>query len=286
MWEHIDGSGYFDPDALGLLHEHASEELVVRRGDVEGDVSGRDRGRPATIVERSRGRLQVFRSPVRDRVDKRGDEVKAHRYVIGVDSSSGASADYSAIQVIDVDAMEQAAEWQGKVDTDQLAEVAFLIAVVYNGALLAVETTGGWGLNTARRCLQLIAGWKGNPSSQPRTYTRRGLAKLSERFTDMIGFDTQQASRAMALGALEEHVREGSLQVHGLRTLAEMSAFAWRERAGGIMDYRRPEARSGEHDDLVMALAIAVYIASRQPAQSRKLPPRREERVVWSAAGM
>jgi hypothetical protein len=104
--------------------------------------------------------------------------------------------------------------------------------------------------------------------------------------TDLIGFDTQTGTRALALGALEELVREDEIRIHGKRTLAEMSAFAWRERAGGVMDYRRPEARSGEHDDLVMALAIGVYIASRQPAQSRKMPRRLDgDKPVFSAAG-
>jgi hypothetical protein len=285
MWEHIDGSGYFDADALGLLHERATEELVVRRAEAVGDLTGVDKSKPVQLTERSNGRLFVFKPPVRTHIDEDENEVKAHRYVVAADASSGASADYSAVQVIDVDVMEQVAEWQGKVDTDQLAEVAFLIAVVYNGALLAVEITGGWGLNTMRRVQQLISRWKGNPTSQPRIYTRRGVERISERFTDLIGFDTQTGTRALALGALEELVREDEILIHGQRTLAEMSAFAWRERAGGVMDYRRPEARSGEHDDLVMALAIGTYIATRQPAQSRRMPRRSDVQPVFGAAG-
>jgi len=286
MWEHIDGSGYFDADALGLYHERAVEELVIRHAEPVGDLTGVDVAKPVSLIERSNGRMHVFKTPVRNHIDDQDNEVKAHRYVVACDASSGASADYSAVQVIDVDEMEQVAEWQGKVDTDVLAEIAFLTAVVYNGALLAVEITGGWGLNTMRRAQQLIARWKGNPKSQPRIYMRRGVSRLSEQHTDLIGFDTQTGTRALALGALEELVREDLIRIHGRRTLAEMSAFAWRERAGGVMDYRRPEARSGEHDDLVMALAIGTYIATRQPAQTRRMPRRPDgDRPVFSAAG-
>jgi hypothetical protein len=286
MWEHIDGSGYFDADALGLMHERATEELVIRFAEPIGDPTGQDESKPVSLVERPRARMHVFKTPVREKVLDDGTEQKAHRYVVAADASSGASADYSAVQVIDVDEMEQVAEWQGKVDTDVLAEIAFLTAVVYNGALLAVEVTGGWGLNTMRRVQQMVARWKGDPRSQPRVYLRRGVSRISEQHTDLLGFDTQTGTRALALGALEELVREDEIRIHGRRTLAEMSAFAWRERAGGVMDYRRPEARSGEHDDLVMALAIGVYIASRQPAQSRRMPRRPDgEKPVWAAAG-
>lgn len=284
MWEHIDGSGYFDADALTAMHEHSLEHPVLLKGEPRGDVSGVNADDKPALVANANGRLEVYAAPVRMHTTRAGDEVKAHRYVVAVDSSSGASADYSAIQVVDVDEMEQVAEWQGKVDTDQLADVAFLIACVYNGALLAVEVTGGWGLNTMMRAHSLIGKWRGSDQARPRPYTRRGLGKLSTKFTDLLGWDTQTASRAVALGALEELVREGQIRLHGQRTLAEMSAFAFPEKAGGIMDYRAPKARSGEHDDLVMALAIGAYIATRQPRQSRP-SVRRDEPVAFSAAG-
>jgi hypothetical protein len=93
MWEHIDGSGYFDPDALGLLHERASDALVLRRAEPVGDLTGEDKSDPVMLVERPRARMHVFRTPVRDHVAANGDEVKAHRYVVAADASSGASAD-------------------------------------------------------------------------------------------------------------------------------------------------------------------------------------------------
>ncbi len=50
------------------------------------------------------------------------------------------------------------------------------------------------------------------------------------------------------------------------------------------MDYKSPRAQAGEHDDLVIPLAIAVTIAARSPRQATR-PPRHEERVTMSAAG-
>lgn len=282
MWEHIDGAGFFDADALTLYHEHAQTVTPILKGEPAGDPAGK--GDKPALVARSNGRLEVYRTPVRTHVNKAGDEVKAHRYVVTADASSGASADWSAIQVIDVDELEQVAEWQGKVDPDQLAELAFLIACVYNGALLAVEVTGGWGLATMRRVIHLIGRWQGPPESKPRIYTRRTIGRLSDRFTDLIGWDTQTGTRALMLGTLEECVREGALQIHGQRTLAEMSAFSFPENRQGLINYAKPQARAGDHDDLVMALAIGVYIATKQPKQARQLP-RREETVAFSAAG-
>ncbi len=284
MWEHLDGTGYFDADALTALHEHAAEHPVLMKGEPVGDETGKDPKRRPAIEQGGKGRMEVFKAPVRLHTDANGDEVKAHRYVVSADASSGASADWAAIQVIDVDSLEQVAEWQGKVDPDQLAVLAFLTACVYNGALLAVEVTGGWGLATMRRVVKLIGRWEGPAEAKPRIYTRKAIGRLSERFTDLLGWDTQTGSRAVMLSTLEEVVREGELEIHGVRTLAEMSAFAFPETHGGLTDYRKPQARSGEHDDLVMALGIGVYIAVKQPRQSRPMAPRNET-VSFSAAG-
>lgn len=55
-------------------------------------------------------------------------------------------------------------------------------------------------------------------------------------------------------------------------TLGEMLTFIYNE-------HRRPEAMQGEHDDLIMALAIAHYIRGQQVVY---VTPPPSERVRWS----
>jgi hypothetical protein len=271
LWEHVSGSGFFDQDALAALAQAAMEHMPLLVGEATGDLIGKDDQDKPRLVEKKTGRLFVWKAPVRWHVDAKGDEVKPHRYVVAVDASSGASADWSAVQVISVEDFEQVCEWQGKVDPDKLAEVAFRLACVYNGALIAPEITGGWGFAVVKRCQAMIGAWRGPATSKPRMYTRPVMDRLSNRFTDLVGWDTQTKSRAQMLDVLEQSLRDGSLEVHGERTLAELAAFAFPENLTGG-DYRAPRARQGAHDDLVISLAIGATVASRLPKQLRQAP--------------
>ncbi len=253
-WLHISGSGFFDQDALSRMSQAALEQELYLVGETSGDPSGGDKDKPPTIKARKDGRLEVFRPPVRWSIEQDGTENQAHRYVIGVDASSGASADWSAIQVVDADEWEQVAEWQGKVDPDQLAEHAFILACLYNGAMLAPETTGGWGFAVTRRLSSMIKGWEGPDRARP-------------KITDRIGFDTNTKTRANALALLEEAIRDDSLRVYGSKTLAELAAFASQRNQQG--DYGPARAQKGAHDDLVLALAIAVAVGDRARKQKR-----------------
>ena len=270
-WLHISGTGFFDQDGLSRLMEAAGAEKPILVGETAGDVSGKPK--LPSLVPRRNGRLEVFKAPVRLSYNQEtGDEILPHSYVVAIDTSSGLAADFSGIQVFDVQEWEQVAEWQGKVDPDKLADVSFALACVYNGALLAPEITGGWGFALVRRLQKLLREWAGPAKAKPKLYTRPLLGRISDKFTDNLGWDTNQKTRANALSLLEEGIRDGSIRVHGLRTLAELAAFAFPEYKG-TGEYGKPQARKGAHDDLVMPLAIAVAVAEKQPRKPREANP-------------
>ncbi len=276
FWEHGSGS-FFDGDALADQQEAAASYRPLLIGEPAGDPTGRDKDRPPTLDKVRHGRLEVYKAPVRNATTPDGEEIKAHRYVVAVDPSSGASSDYSAVQVIDVEELEQVAEWQGKIDPDRLAEVSFLLACVYNGATLVPETTGGWGHALVQRFRRLMGEWKGPKHWRPQPYTRRALDRLSQQWTDVLGWDTNTKTRARMLDVLEQSLRDGSLQVHGQRTLAEMFAFSQPQLASG--EWGKAQAQKGAHDDLVIALAIGVEVATSLPRKITQ-PPRN----LWVAA--
>lgn len=286
-WEHIDGSCFFDSEALGEFDLLAMGSRPLLQGGTAGDLRGVDRGDVPRLVRRSGGPLQVFVGPVRGRWDEGlGRELPAHRYVVAVDVSSGAAQDFSAIQVVDVDELAQVAEWQAKLDPDLVAEEAFRLAAVYNGALIVVEITGGFGDPVSKRCQRLIGEWRGSAVSRPLVYTRPIWDRLSQKYTDRLGWDTNTRTRGLVLGTLEECVRERSVRVPGARTLAEMSAFVFHKGREDVLqkDFGAPRARSGSNDDLVMALAIGVHVAAGQPRQLRRVK-QRERAPVFSSTG-
>ena len=138
--------------------------------------------------------------------------------------------------------------------------------------MLAPEITGGWGFGLVRRLQSHLRTWAGPVKAKPKLYTRSLLGKISDKFTDNLGWDTNQKTRALSLSLLEEGVREGSIRIHGLRTLAELAAFAFPDY-NGVGDYGKPQARKGAHDDLVMPLAIAVAVAEKMPRKAREQRP-------------
>lgn len=283
LWEYVDGSCFFDIEALSQIQTSTLSEKPALVGDTTGDLKG-GRKDPVRLNRRGNGPLQVFQTPVREHekgtlperchrcVGYQPDETRCapHRYVVAVDASSGTAQDWSGIQVVSVDELDQMAELQAKLDPDLLAVEAFRLACVYNGALIAPEVTGGWGFAVTKACQKLIPAWKGPLSAKPRLYTRPITDRLSQKWTDKLGFDTNLKTRAQVLSTLEEAVREGSVGIHGQRTVAELAAFVY-TKDGKAGDWGKPQARDDANDDLVMSLAIGVQVALGLPRDMKPL---------------
>lgn len=276
-WLFVSGSGFFDAEALLEYQKRVSNPKWI--------AVSRSGGRPvdnaikARLTPQSTGPWHVWKAPVRQRfIDGRIEP--AHRYIVTVDVSSGGSVDYSGIQVIDVEEFEQVAEYQAKVDPDLLAVEAYRVGRVYNDALVAPEITGGWGFTIASELKRL---------KYPRLYTRRIRDRLSDKWTDVLGWDTTTKTRAVMLDTLERVIREREFGLHSARTLAEMVTFV---RGGegengkqrSTNRYGNPAARSGCNDDLVITLAMGVTIATQLPRQLRRVKPT-EYKPAFAATG-
>ncbi len=258
-WIVMDGSMFFDAEAL----THYSDELTMpwKTGSTAGNPVGNDDKDPMRIVLRKDGPLAVWKPPVR-----KTPTARAHRYIVSVDVSSGGGADYTGIQVIDVENFEQVAELQVKLDPDLAAVEAYRLACIYNGATIVPETTGGWGDTVVRVVNRMNLHYKGPLTAKPVMYQRvlGQHQRLDPSFTTKFGFDTNVHTRFLMLDLLEEVIRERSFKLYGTRTHTELTHFA-RGKNG------RPEALPGRHDDLVMSLAIGVYVAAQLPKELRRV---------------
>lgn len=271
-WEYITGNSFFDRDALRYYTELATETHpilnAVLEGDIQQDINYRLRkvkaDHPIRVRKTPAGPLAMWKRPVR--ADRDGG--KDHRYVIGVDSSSGRGEDWTAMQVLDVDTFEQVAELQVKSPPTEAADHAYRLGRIYNDALVVCEVTGGWGFAVDQKLRDL---------RYPRPYTRRVIDRLSKRFTDRLGFDTNKSTRPLILSELEEAIRERSIGIYSLRTTTELASFVWSEKG-------KAEAQPGANDDLVMALALAVYVAGTLPKELRR-PVQAKHEPQFSATG-
>lgn len=265
-WVLMDGSTFFDADALS---EYATELRTPKwQGETAGDPLW-DRNDRIRVKRHPAGPLAVWEPPV-----------DGHRYIVSVDVSSGGSTDFSAIQVFDFQEFEQVAELQVKMDPDLVGVEAFRLGVLYNGAEIAPEVTGGYGDTVVKVVKRLLTRFRGPRERKPRLYMRPSEGRLASKFTDLLGFDTNVRTRSVMLDLLEQSIRERSLKLNGVRTHAELCSFAYQKSKFGRD--ARPAAISGENDDLVMALAIAVYVAASRPKAVRRVREEPHRALVGS----
>jgi hypothetical protein len=175
---------------------------------------------------------------------------------MGVDVSRGDSEDFSTISIIDFDAREQVLEYIGKVPPDVLAEIAYKWATMYT-AFIVTDITGGMGVSTSRKLQELgyknlyIDGvnpadkWKWDPKSQ-----------------DKIPGINFNSKRVLIIQAFEEALRF-DFALRSQRLFNELNTFVY---VNG-----RPDHQKGQHDDLIMAFAIAIFVGETSFAQLEKV---------------
>jgi len=202
-------------------------------------------------------------SSIREPMEKRGIDSNywiwqppnyTKNYVVSADVSRGDGTDYSAFHIIDVESLEQVAEYKGKISTQDFGNMLVNVASEYNNALLVVENNNiGWA------AIQQVI-----DREYPNLfYTSKDLQyvdvqhqmtnKYRAQERNMVpGFSTTSKTRPLIIAKLEEMFREESVMVHSQRLIDELFVF--------IYNGNRAEAMTGYNDDLVMSFAIALWV--------------------------
>jgi hypothetical protein len=162
------------------------------------------------------------------------------------DVSRGDSEDFSSIVIIDFDDREQVFEYVGKIPPDTLAEIAYKWGIIYN-AFCVVDITGGMGITTVRKMQEL--GYKNLYVDGVDSLNIWAVNKSNVDKIPGINFNNK---RVQIIAAFEEYVRH-RFKVRSVRLYNEMNTFVY---ING-----RPDHQKGQHDDLIMAIAMAIYVA-------------------------
>ena len=174
------------------------------------------------------------------------EPIEGHKYIMGVDVSRGDSEDFSSIQIIDFDEREQVLEYVGKIPPDTLAEVAYKWGMLYN-SYVVVDITGGMGITTVRKMQEL--GYKNLYVDGIDPFNIWANNKTSVEKIPGINFNNK---RVQIIAAFEEWVRH-KFKSRSVRLYNEMNTFVY---ING-----RPDHQKGQHDDLIMGISMAIYIA-------------------------
>ena len=184
------------------------------------------------------------------------EPVEGHKYIMGIDVSRGDSEDFTTFNIIDFDEREQVLEYLGKIPPDVAAEVAMKWAVMYS-AFVVIDITGGMGVSTSRKLQEL--GYKnlyvdGINVADKWKYDQKALEKIPG-----INFNSK---RVQIIAAFEEALRHG-FHIRSSRLLNELNTFVY---VNG-----RPDHLKGQHDDLIMSCAMAIYVGETSFSQLEKV---------------
>lgn len=176
-------------------------------------------------------------------------------YIVCADVSRGDGADYSTFHVIDVEASVQVAEYKGKVETKDFGNMLVSVATMYNDALLIPDnSTIGW--NTVQQIID--RGYKNlfymsNDLKYVDVANQMTGKYYSEERKMIPGFIISARTRPLIISRLKEYMLEqNSFIIRSSRTLSELETFIWKNG--------RAEALDSYNDDLVMALAIGLWV--------------------------
>ena len=174
------------------------------------------------------------------------------KYLISADAASGAGEDYSTFCVLDLYNLEIVAEYMGKMQPDLFGDLLCEIGTQYNNAHICPESNS-YGFATCQQIRQ---------NNYPNLCYFNKDGKLVDKWygqwNNIIpGFNTDVKTRPMILAKLEEYFRKKQFKTYSKRFVSELYTFA-------IIN-GKPQAQKGQHDDLIMAYAIGIWVRDTVP---------------------
>jgi len=180
-----------------------------------------------------------------------------HKYIVSADVARGDSADYSAFHVIDVDESEIVAEFKGKVPPDEFAILLSEVGRRYCDALVCPENNT-YGYALIMKLVEL--GYKNLYYKNPKD-KMASMYGMNDVPISKIGFTTSGQSRNQILTKLEQVIRNKEIAIYSSRLYEELKTFIWKGN--------KAQAQKGKNDDLVMSLAIGVWLYETSPVDSK-----------------
>lgn len=190
------------------------------------------------------------------------DPIPGHRYIISCDPSSGSGSDYSAIQVIDVDAVdennipffEQVLEYNGKLNGSEVGQLVYRYGTVYNNALAVVEAIGGYGDAIILTLQELGYSNLYYDDTNLKNYTNDTIKTKKNNIDtkqQLPGFRTN-ALRLQMISNFIELLKNNSFRVRSTRVISELGTW--------IFKNGRPDHMDGMNDDLLTCLAMGLFV--------------------------
>ena len=172
--------------------------------------------------------------------------------MVVADVARGDGLDYSAYHVIDINSLEQVAEFKAQTDTRIFANELIAIATRYNQALLVIENANiGWDVVQGvveSGYSNIHFSHRSDNSSDFDNYLQVHYGNA----TLVPGFTMSTKVRPSVLDKMRDFIENKTVTIRSVRLLEELRVFIWKNG--------KQQAMQGYNDDLVMSFAIGMYL--------------------------
>lgn len=166
-------------------------------------------------------------------------------YAIGADVAEGLeNGDYSSAYVINTKTLDIVANWHGHIDPDLFGTELVKLARYYNNAFLGCENNNH-GISTCKAVVALEY-WN--------IYYTKTFDKLTDKFTQRLGWTTNMKSKPLMIDKLAEYIRERHLGLPDAMLIDELMTYV-------IAANGSTNGQNGCNDDRVISMAITLMMA-------------------------
>jgi hypothetical protein len=173
--------------------------------------------------------------------------------------------------------MEQVMEYQGKIQPDLLAEVVYEYGNLYK-SYTVVDIAGGMGVSTVLKLMEL--NYKYLHYDEPRGKILSSKKKALQHYNKdekIPGFNANGV-RVQMIAHFESMIRNNYIKIRSRRLTSEMKTFIYKNGRADHMD--------GYHDDLIMALAMPLWVLEHSFKKLEKLENKTKAMLAsWKVGG-
>ena len=228
------GACFFNKEIIMGRINKIKELKPIKVGYFSYDIDGNDISN-VEFIEDKKGYIKIFK-----------DVEDGHPYVLGGDTAGDGSDNFTGLVIDNSNGHQVATLKDAKIDEDEYARQMYCLGIYYNEALIGPENN--YSTYPTKKLKEY---------DYPNLYIRELEDNISEKVQDKYGFITNKATRPIILSILKEVFRDNISWINDIDILREALVFIKNEKG-------RPEAQVGEHDDLIMGLAITYYIRTQQ----------------------
>ena len=230
----LSGTPFFDNQALSVQQMHAAEPIATGWFTYDAPEEQGEKPQNWQFTPAADGVVRIWKEPE-----------KGVPYVLGGDTA-GEGSDCFTAHVLDNRTGEQVAELQQRQSEILYARQVYCLGQYYNQALAAIE------VNFSTYPERKLEEW-----NYPHLYQRERFDTYANAMVKAFGWHTTPATRPQMLAELHTVMEEAPQVIQSRWTLGEMIVFVYDKN-------RKPQAAEGQHDDLVIAAAIAQMARSQQ----------------------